>query len=72
MNYPAASCEVSKTKQEAWINLEASFGVLPRWAINAAGGVKFGAKRAPIETFIKNDGSRPDKVFLLRHLSSAW
>lgn len=28
--------------------------------INAAGGVKFGAKKVPIETFVKDDESKPD------------
>lgn len=28
--------------------------------INAAGGVKFGAKRVPIEVFVKDDESKPD------------
>ena len=28
--------------------------------INAAGGVKFGAKKIPIETFVKDDESKPD------------
>lgn len=28
--------------------------------INAAGGVKFGAKKAPIEVFVKDDESKPD------------
>ncbi|MDP2853291.1 MAG: ABC transporter substrate-binding protein [Smithellaceae bacterium] len=28
--------------------------------INAAGGVKFGAKRVPIESFVKDDESKPD------------